>query len=464
VAPAVETTSIPGLLVLRLDVHRDDRGWFTEFWQREVMTPLGLPDFTPVQANIAWNASRGTTRGLHAEPWDKLVTIPAGAAHGAWVDLREGDTFGAVVELELEPGMTVFVPRGVANGYQTTVDATACSYLVTDHWRPDVPYTAVNHADPALGIAWPVATEDRIVSERDRSAMLLADVSPVSTRTPLVLGAHGQVGRALLAAFPGARGVNRAELDVTDAAALERWPWRQHDVVLNAAAYTDVDAAETPGGRRSAWSVNAEAPARLAALATRHGFTLVQLSSDYVYDGRSAEHEETEPLAPLGVYGQSKAAGDLAAATTPRHYVVRTSWVVGDGENFVRTMARLADEGACPSVVDDQVGRLSFADEVARAVRHLVLSGAAYGTYHVSNGGSPLSWADVAAEVFRLRGRDPEDVRRVSSQEYAAGRSVAPRPTSSVLSLGRLGATGFEPADAAEALRAYVAGVPAPRP
>ena len=99
--------------------------------------------------------------------------------------------------------------------------------------------------------------------------------------------------------------------------------------------------------RRGAWAANATGPALLAAQATQHGFTLVHVSSDYVFDGTVEEHLEDEPLSPLGVYGQSKAAGDLAVATAPRHYVVRTSRVVGDGPNFVRTMARLADEGTC---------------------------------------------------------------------------------------------------------------------
>ena len=462
--PSVETTSIPGLLVVRLDLRHDDRGWFEEVWQPERMTPLGLPDFSPVQANVAWNDVRGTTRGIHAEPWDKLVTISAGRAYGAWVDLRAGSTFGTVFGMELEPGIAVFVPRGVGNGYQTTVDGTACSYLVSDHWRPDLVYAAIDHADPALAIAWPIPQEQRVLSDRDRAAPPLASVEPLAIRTPIVLGADGQVGRALLAAFPGARGLTRADLDLTDRAALEQWPWREHDVVLNAAAYTAVDAAETPDGRRTAWSVNAGGPAALAALATRHGFTLVHFTTDYVYDGRTPEHDEEEPAAPLGVYGQSKAAGDVAVATTRRHYVVRTSWVIGDGRNFVRTMSRLADEGATPTVVGDQLGRLSFADEVARAARHLVDRGAAYGTYHVTNGGPPTSWADIAREVFHLRGRRPEDVTPVTSEEYAAGQEGAPRPASSMLSLRKLGATGFEPVDAMDALRAYVAAEPPSRP
>jgi dTDP-4-dehydrorhamnose 3,5-epimerase len=464
VAVSVETTPVPGLLVLRLDVRRDERGWFEEVWQREKLAALGVPDLGPVQGNIAYNALRGTTRGLHAEPWDKLVSLATGSAYAAWLDLREGPSYGATFGIALEPGTSVLVPRGVANGYQTTADATAFFYLVNDHWRPEQAYVAVNHADPALGIEWPVPLSDRILSDRDREAPAFAEVTAVPVRRPLVLGAEGQVGRALLAAFPEARAVGRRELDLTDVAAVEAWPWRDHDVVLNAAAYTAVDDAETPEGRRTAWATNAEGPALLARMALRHELTLVHLSSDYVYDGSRPEHDEAEPPAPLGVYGQAKAAGDAAVAVAPRHYLLRASWLVGDGANFVRTMARLADEGASPSVVCDQVGRLTFASEAARAVRHLLDTGAPYGTYHVSNAGQPTSWCDIARAVFRLRGRDPQDVLAVTTGEYAADRPSAPRPSSSVLSLAKLESTGFEPADAAEMLRDYLATLPPARP
>jgi len=459
---AIEPTPIRGLLVVRLTRITDDRGWFEEVWQRERMTALGLPDFGPVQANVAWNAARGTTRGLHAEPWDKLVTVASGRAYGAWVDLRDGEGFGTTFAVALEPGLAVFVPRGIGNGYQTLADETAYSYLVNDHWRPDHHYVAVDHADPALDIAWPLPLGERVLSERDRGAPPLADVTPVPVRSPLVIGAGGQVGSALLTALPGARGTTSSDLDVTDHQALAAWRWREHDVVLNAAAYTAVDAAETPDGRRSAWAVNASAASSLAGLAARQGFTLVHYSTDYVYDGTLPEHEEEEPLAPLGVYGQSKAAGDAAVASLAKHYLVRTSWVIGGGANFVRTMVRLADEGATPAVVADQVGRLSFADEIARATRHLLDTGAPFGTYHVSNGGPSMSWADVAREVFTLRGRDPADVRAITTEEYAVGKDPAPRPAHSLLSLRRLEATGFEPTDALAALRDYVAAVPRP--
>ncbi|MBD8868335.1 dTDP-4-dehydrorhamnose reductase [Nocardioides donggukensis] len=456
--PTIERTAIPGLLVLRLPVHADERGWFKENWQRQKMLALGLPDFGPVQNNVSFNARRGATRGFHAEPWDKLVSVASGRVLAAWVDLRAGDSFGSTVTVEIDPGVAVFVPRGVGNAYQALEDATAYTYLVNGHWRADMTYPALDLADPDLGVAWPVPLDVAEVSAKDRANPRLAEIEPVPARRALVLGAGGQLGRALMAAFPGARGVTRAELDLADPAAVADWAWHEHDTVLNAAAHTGVDAAEQD--RAVAWALNASAPAQLAGLAARHGFTLVHYSTDYVFDGTRAEHPEDEPLSPLGVYGQSKAAGEVAVGTAPRHYVLRTSWLVGEGPNFVRTMCRLAREGVSPSVVDDQVGRLTFADELARATRHLLEVAAAYGTYHVTNAGPPTSWADVARQVFELCGRDPRDVTPVSTQEYAAGRALAPRPPWSTLSSSRLEATGFVPGDAGEALRRYLSDDP----
>ncbi|MGY5766697.1 SDR family oxidoreductase, partial [Brachybacterium sp. DNPG3] len=121
-----------------------------------------------------------------------------------------------------------------------------------------------------------------------------------------------------------------------------------------------------------AWAVNVTGVGALVAAARSQGAVFVQVSSDYVFDGTVDSHMEDEALSPLGVYGQSKAAGDQLVATLPEHYVVRTSWVVGEGGNFVATMARLAEKGVDPSVVDDQVGRLTFADDLAAGIEHLL--------------------------------------------------------------------------------------------
>ncbi|MEQ6901052.1 bifunctional dTDP-4-dehydrorhamnose 3,5-epimerase family protein/NAD(P)-dependent oxidoreductase [Nocardioides sp. YIM 152588] len=458
---SVEPTPIPGLLVVTLPVHRDDRGWFKENWQREKMVALGLPDFGPVQNNMSFNARRGATRGIHAEPWDKFVSVATGRVFAAWVDLREGATFGATFSVELGPETAVFVPRGVGNAYQALEDGTLYSYLVNDHWRPGLPYTAVHLADETAAIAWPIPLDSAgvEVSEKDRTNPRLAEVEPVPPRRTLVLGGHGQLGRELSRVFPDAEVIDHAHLDLTDPDALAKWPWHGYDVILNAAAYTAVDRAETPEGRRDCWAANAGVPAALARIADRHGITLVHYSTDYVFDGTETPggHTEDDPMAPLGVYGQAKAAGDLAVTGADRHYVLRTSWVIGEGNNFVRTMRRLAADGVSPSVVCDQVGRLTFTTELARATRHLLAAKAPYGVYNVTNAGDHQSWADVAAEVFELSGRDAADVTPVTTEEYEAGRTgIAPRPRFSVLSLDRIRATGFVPTDATEALKAYL--------
>ncbi len=463
---SLETTSIPDLVVLRLDVRADARGWFKENWQREKMVTLGLPDFGPVQNNVSFNTSRGVTRGIHTEPWDKFVTLATGRVFAAWVDMREGDSFGATFSIEMDPSVAVFVPRGVGNSYQTLEDGTAYTYLVNEHWRPGVAYPALALDDPTVAIPWPIPLSETEISEKDQGNPTLDAVIPMPPKKTLIIGALGQLGRALQTDFPGADLVDIVEgegvrsLDVTDVAAVAAWPWHEYAVVLNAAAYTAVDAAETPEGRVIAWAANASAPAVLARVAAEHRLTLVHYSSEYVFDGTVAldpGHTEDEPLSPLGVYAQSKAAGDLAVGTTPRHYLLRTSWVIGDGHNFVRTMASLAEKGVSPSVVADQVGRLTFARELSRATRHLIDAHAAYGTYNVSNGGPATSWADLARQVFELCGRDTSDVTPVTTKEYVGDQpGISPRPLHSTMSLAKIRATGFEPEDALVALRRYL--------
>ena len=227
--------------------------------------------------------------------------------------------------------------------------------------------------------------------------------------------------------------------------------------MINAGAYTKVDTAETARGRREAWAVNVAGVAALVEAARKHRFTLVHISSDYVFDGSVEPHTEAEPFSPLGVYGQTKAAGDALVGSLPAHYLLRTSWVIGDGHNFVRTMASLADRGVNPDVVDDQFGRLTFTSEISRAIYHLLETDAPYGTYNLSNAGERMTWASIARMVFRARGRDAASVSGVTTTEYAAGKSLAPRPRRSMLSLDKIIRSGFQPADASSELQAYLA-------
>lgn len=455
-------TNIPGLVVWDLPVHGDNRGWFKENWQREKMVAAGLPDFGPVQNNISFNDAVGTTRGIHAEPWDKFVSVATGRIFGAWVDLRRGPSFGQVFTTEIDPSKAIFVPRGVGNAYQTLEPDTAYVYLVNDHWSPAASYTFLNLADETVAIPWPIPLDQVEISPKDLAHPRLSDVEPMAPRKTLVVGAGGQLGTALRALLgeDDVEYATRAELDVTDPALPGARRWRDYATIVNAGAYTAVDAAESGEGRRAAWAANATAVGALAAIAREHDLTLVHVSSDYVFDGSSERpYREDDPLSPLGVYGQSKAAGDIAAQTAPRHYVVRTSWVIGDGKNFVRTMASLAERGVDPGVVADQIGRLTFTDDLARGIRHLLDTRAPYGVYNLTGSGEPSSWADVAARVFSLTGHDPARVSRVTTEEYFAHAEapVAPRPRRSVLDLSKIEGTGFSPRDADASLTEYVA-------
>ncbi|HEY9290670.1 MAG TPA: sugar nucleotide-binding protein [Microlunatus sp.] len=449
---------IPGLLIINLPLPGDNRGWFKENWQREKMIKLGLPDFGPVQNNVSFNASTGVTRGMHAEPWDKYIALATGRIFGAWVDLREGKSFGTVYTHELGPGTAIFVPRGVANGYQTLEPNTAYSYLVNEHWSEEArsEYTFLNLADETAAIDWPIPLEQCELSEADKGHPRLAEVVPMRRKRTVIIGANGQLGRALAAILPDAEAADRGTLDLTSAESLESFDWREYDVVINAAAHTAVDAAETLDGRRAAWAANVSGVAALAEIARRHRLTLVHISSDYVFDGSAALHPEEEPFSPLGVYGQTKAAGDLIVATVPQHYILRTSWVIGDGNNFVRTMIKLADNGVEPSVVDDQLGRLTFADDIARGIVHLLDTRPAHGVYNLTSDGEPQSWAGLAKIIFAARGKSEEMVTPVSTETYGKGKSLAPRPASSVLDLTKIKSTGFVPVDGAEALARYL--------
>lgn len=453
----IETT-IDGLVVYDLTVHGDNRGWFKENWQREKMLKLGLPDFGPVQNNVSFNDKRGVARGIHAEPWDKFISIGAGKIFGFWVDIRkDSPTFGQTFTIEMDPSKAIYVPRGVANGYQTLEDNTVYMYLVNDHWSPDGQYSFVNMADETLAIDWPIPLDECEISDKDKQHPVLESAEPIRPKKTLIIGAYGQLGKALAVVFPDAELVDRDTFDMSDPAIIDGRHWHDYGTILNAAAYTAVDLAETPEGRRDSWLANAAALTNLVKICNENGITLVHISSDYVFDGTQSPHTEDETFAPLGVYGQSKAAGDLVVSTTPRHYILRTSWVIGDGKNFVLTMKSLAEKGVKPSVVNDQIGRLTFTKDLADGIKHLLDTKAGFGTYNLTNDGESASWADIAKLVYEHSGKSADDVTGVTTEKYYAGKQdIAPRPLQSTLNLDKIKATGFAPREWKQALNDYL--------
>jgi dTDP-4-dehydrorhamnose 3,5-epimerase len=271
-----------------------------------------------------------------------------------------------------------------------------------------------------------------------------------------IIGSNGQLGTALRAQYLGARTADIDELDITNPASIDKFNWDGIKIILNAAAYTNVDGAETPEGRVAAWKVNVTALSYIAKICLKNDITLLHLSSDYVFDGSAEVHTEEESFGPLGVYGQTKAAGDAIVSVLPKHYVVRTSWVIGSGQNFVRSIYGLGQRSISPKVVADQFGRLTFTDELVRVIDHLLVNNLPYGTYNVTNDGPVGSWADIARCVYEYAGYKDLTVGDTTAEEYFAGKISSPRPVYSTLDMTKLHATGFKSRDWKDNLKEYI--------
>lgn len=222
----------------------------------------------------------------------------------------------------------------------------------------------------------------------------------------LIVGAKGMLGQDLMELYgDAARGIDIDEIDITDLLSVQKvLTTLKPTVVINAAAFTDVDGCETQ--QETAMQVNGEGVAHLAMVTRELGALLVQISTDYVFDGtKGSPYLEDDPCAPLSVYGESKLAGEMNARFNPDHLIVRTQWLYGmHGRNFVETMLRLAGERDELAVVDDQIGSPTWTVDLAFAVKNLIDRGCR-GTYHAVNSGT-CSWNQFAREIFAAAGKN----------------------------------------------------------
>jgi len=265
-----------------------------------------------------------------------------------------------------------------------------------------------------------------------------------TVRRILVTGGNGQLGTELRRfAWPegwAVTAIDIDELDLRDTAAIAAMvasqPW---SAVISAGAYTAVDKAESDVV--TAWAVNAMAPAVFAEACAKAGIPIVQVSTDYVFDGaRDGAWEVFDPVSPLGVYGASKLGGELAVRTSGARYaIVRTAWVVSaHGNNFIKTMLRVGASNPTLRVVDDQRGSPTSATDLATALAKITMRlvedlTAPTGTYHFSNAGA-VTWAGFAREIFAqsaVRGGASAEVQGITTAEYP---TPATRPANSLLS------------------------------
>jgi len=260
----------------------------------------------------------------------------------------------------------------------------------------------------------------------------------------LITGAAGMLGQDLQHGLSGrdVTAFGRDDLDVTDLDAV-REAVTGHDVVINASAYTKVDDAES--NESDAFAVNATGAQNLAIAASEIDAKLVQVSTDYVFDGSATSpYDEATPLNPISAYGRTKAEGErLAVAANPHGtYIVRTAWLYGaGGPNFAKTMLRLAQRHDTVSVVTDQLGQPTWTGDLARQIVELLDADAAPGIYHATNSGE-ASWFDFTREIFQVVGLDPRRVEKTTSAQFVR---PAPRPDYSVLGHDAWGRAGISP-------------------
>ena len=275
----------------------------------------------------------------------------------------------------------------------------------------------------------------------------------------LITGSNGQLGIALANEFPYSIKVDSDELDITNHDQVVSFDLTDIEAIINAAAYTKVDDAENPDNQEIVEKVNKEGVANLVELASKKDIPLVHVSTDYVFNGnKDGEYTEGDEFNPLNVYGKAKAEGDLVAQSYPKHYIFRTSWVIGEGNNFIRTMLKLSKNKIDPAVVNDQFGRLTFTKTLAEGIKFALQNNIPFGTYNLTNDGDIASWADIAKAVFEMSSEDPTRISPVSTEEYYRGKEgfIAKRPKNSTLNLSKIKKFGFNPSDWRLMLKEYI--------
>ncbi|MBS4534365.1 dTDP-4-dehydrorhamnose reductase [Clostridium sp. D2Q-14] len=430
-------TEIEDVLIIEPRVFGDHRGWFTETYSKMKFLELGI-DLDFVQDNQSMSAQKGTLRGLHFQTnpkaQTKLVRCTKGEILDVAVDLRKGSsTYKKWVGVELSEHnkRQLLIPKGFAHGFLTLTDDVEVQYKVDEYYAPECD-RSIRFDDPEIGVEWGI--KEPILSEKDLNAPVYRESDVDFSLKFFVTGANGQLGHDVVMKLkemnldviaPG-----REEFDLTNEQEVKTYILKERpDIIIHCAAYTAVDKAEEE--KDLCYTINVEGTKTIAESAKEINAKLVYISTDYVFDGLGQDpHIEDKETNPVNYYGYTKEQGEKnVRELTEKYFIVRTSWVYGsNGNNFVKTMLKLAETKNEINVVSDQIGAPTYTKDLAEYILNLVQTNQ-YGTYHGVNEGY-CSWCEFAKSIFEKSGIEVK-VNPISTEEYP---TKAKRPLNSRLS------------------------------
>ena len=430
-------TEIEDVLIIETKVFGDYRGWFVETYSYDKFKEFGI-DIVFVQDNHSMSAKKGTLRGLHFQnnpkSQAKLIRCTKGNILDVAVDLRKGSsTYKRWVAIELSESnkRQLMVPKGFAHGFLTLTDDVEVQYKVDEYYSPEHD-RSIRFDDPEIGVDWGI--EAPILSEKDLKAPFLKDSDVNFKLKFMVTGVNGQLGHDVMLKLKEMNfdviGVGRDEFDITDKYQVNNYILKEKpNVIIHCAAYTAVDKAEDE--KDICYAVNVDGTKAIVEAAKKINSKIVYVSTDYVFDGLGENpHLEEEETSPVNYYGYTKEQGErIVKELIDSYFIVRTSWLYGlNGNNFVKTMLKLAESRNEINVVSDQIGAPTYTKDLAEFIVNLVQTNN-YGTYHGVNE-DYCSWYEFAKLIFAKSGIDMK-VNSISTDDYP---TKAKRPMNSKLS------------------------------
>lgn len=446
----VINTKFKGLLIIETDVYGDSRGWFTETYTKKKFISNGINvDF--VQDNQSYSAKKGTLRGIHFQinpkAQTKMIRCTRGAIIDTVVDLRKGsDTFKQWfrIELSADNKKQLLIPKGFGHAFLTITDDVEVQYKVDEYYSREHD-RSIRFDDSDFNVDWGV--KNPILSQKDLNAPFFKDSDANFSAKVLVTGVNGQLGYDVVKRLNKlgieSLGVDIENFDLTNKEQTERYILNYRpDVVVHCAAYTAVDKAEDE--KEKCYAINVDGTRHIAEACKKIDAKMVYISTDYVFDGEGVEAQlEDKVTEPVNYYGYSKEQGEtVVRELLEKHFIIRTSWVYGkNGNNFVKTMLKLAQTRDELNVVNDQIGVPTYTPDLAVLICDM-LQTTKYGTYHGVNEGY-CSWYEFALAIFekvRVK-RVNIKVNPIPTAEYP---TRAKRPLNSRLSKENLDKNGFE--------------------